>query len=96
MSKDPSCDSKEETASGTYTSDALTIQAQVPVSLPWRPAGPDSSGDHSLAEEGCVCVCVDEGVWGLLGDTRQMPWGDALQLTSWERLNCPSRAGFRP
>lgn len=92
MSKDPSCDSKEETASGTYTSDSLTIQAQVPVSLPWRPVGPDSSGDHSLAEEGCVV----EGVWGLLGDTRQMPWGDALQLTSWERLNCPSRVGSRP
>ncbi|CAM4654674.1 unnamed protein product [Leuciscus chuanchicus] len=33
VSKDPSCDSKEETASGTYTSDALTIQAQVPALL---------------------------------------------------------------
>ncbi|KAL0159803.1 hypothetical protein M9458_043528, partial [Cirrhinus mrigala] len=52
VSKDPSCDSKEETASGTYTSDALTMPAQVPVSLPWRPVGPDSSGDHGLAEEG--------------------------------------------
>ncbi len=65
MSKDPSCDSKEETASGTYTSDALTMPAQVPVSLPWRPVGPDSSGDHDLAEEGCVCVA--EGVWGYWG-----------------------------
>lgn len=42
-----------------------------------------------------VCACSWGGV-GLLGDTRQMPWGDALQLTSWERLNCPSRDGFRP
>lgn len=47
-----------------------------------------TAGSQPRLARVCVLYLGGGGARGYRG-TRQMPWGDALQLTSWGRPNCP-------